>query len=249
MVSKKDQPLLRHLTTLWDVGVNEAFRFDIKNDLDEKAKAQLKLADADAQKRVLPPLTRLIEAGGETPVLFTLPRGSYTDLVMTFPLINAKGDLTTNWPLQPSFPLFMRNVLYHLLGNVGDSIGESSVQPGEPMILRPEAGGQWLKVTSPKGDTVKLAKGQRADFTYGATDLLGVYQVVRDDAAQRSFAVNLLDANESHIEPKKEIHIGNERFSAGQERKQPLELWKWIILLALVLLMVEWYIYNRRVFI
>jgi hypothetical protein len=96
---------------------------------------------------------------------------------------------------------------------------------------------------------VKLAKGQRADFTFGGTDLLGVYQVARDDGGQRSFAVNLLDANESHIEPKKEIHIGNERFSAGQERKQPLELWKWIILLALVLLMMEWYIYNRRVFI
>jgi hypothetical protein len=248
VVSKKDQPLLRHLTTLWDVVVNEAFRFDVKNDLSEKAKAELQLPEADARKRVLPPLTRLIEAGAETPVLFTLPHGSYTDLVMTFPLINNKGDLTTNWPLQPSFPLFLRNVLYHL-GNVGDAIGEDSVQPGEPMVLRPEAGVQWLKVTPPKGETVKLTKSQRADFTFGATDLLGVYQVARDDGGQRSFAVNLLDANESHIEPKPEIHIGNERFSKDQERKQPLELWKWIILLALILLMVEWYIYNRRVYI
>ena len=248
VVSKKDQPLLRHLTTLWDVVVNEAFRFDVKNDLSEKAKAELQLPETDARKRVLPPLTRLIEAGAETPVLFILPRGSYTDLVMTFPLINNKGDLTTNWPLQPSFPLFLRNVLYHL-GNVGDAIGEDSVQPGEPMVLRPEAGVQWLKVTPPRGESVKLTKNQRADFTFGATDLLGVYQVARDDGGQRSFAVNLLDANESHIEPKPEIHIGNERFSKDQERKQPLELWKWIILLALILLMVEWYIYNRRVYI
>jgi hypothetical protein len=248
VVSKKDQPLLKHLTTLWDVGVNEAFRFDIKNDLGDKAKGELKLPDSDPKKRVLPPLTRLIEAGAETPLLFTLPRGAYTDLVMTFPLINAKGDLTTNWPLQPSFPLFLRNVLYHL-GNVADVVGEASVQPGEPMILRPEAGVQWLKVTPSKGEAVKLSRGQRADFTYGATDSLGVYQVARDDGGQRSFAVNLLDANESHIEPKQEIHIGSERFSAGQERKQPLELWKWIILLALILLLLEWYIYNRRVYI
>ena len=46
------------------------------------------------------------------PVLFTLGRGSYTDLVMTFPLVSDGGDLVTNWPLQPSFPLFLRNVLY-----------------------------------------------------------------------------------------------------------------------------------------
>jgi len=150
--------------------------------------------------------------------------------------------------LQPSFPLFLRNVLYHL-GNVGDSVSADSVQPGEPIILRPEAGVQWLQVASPKGDAVKLTRSQSADFTYGGTDHLGIYQVVRDDGGQRGFAVNLLDANESHIEPRKEIHIGNERFSADQERKQPLELWKWIILLALILLMVEWYIYNRRVYI
>src|SRR5262249_52422181 len=153
--------------------------FDIKNDLTEKAKAELQFPDTNPNKRVLPPLTRLIEAGAETPALFTLPRGSYTDLVMTFPLINAKGDLTTNWPLQPSFPLFMRNVLYHL-GNVGDTLGADSVQPGEPMVLRPEAGVKWLQVTSPKGETVKLSKSQRADFTFGGTEHLGVYQVVRD---------------------------------------------------------------------
>ena len=44
-------------------------------------------------------------------------------------------------------------------------------------------------------------------------------------------------------------HIGSERVVAGEERKQPLELWKWIILLALILLMLEWYIYNRRIYI
>ena len=181
-------------------------------------------------------------------MLFTLPRGSYTDLVMTFPLINNKGDLTTNWPLQPSFPLFLRNVLYHL-GNVGDAIGEDSVQPGEPMVLRPEAGVQWLKVTPPKGETVKLTKSQRADFTFGATDLLGVYQVARDDGGQRSFAVNLLDPEESNIEPRPSIQIGNEVLTAGQQSAPPREVWKWFAMAALLLLLWEWYIYNRRVYV
>ena len=248
VIAKKDHPLLRHISSLWDVGVTDAFRFDAGNDLDDKVKADFDRPDADAQKRLLPPITRLIEAGNEVPLLFTLPRGPYTDLVMTFPLVNDKTDLTTNWSLQPSFPLFLRNVLYEL-GNVRDAVREATVQPGEPVVLRPEAGVSWLKVTPPGGAPVKIDRGQTAEFTYAATDRLGLYQVERDDGGKRSFAVNLLDANESMIEPRPEIQIGSERYTAGEERKQPLELWKWIISAALVLLMLEWYIYNRRVYI
>jgi hypothetical protein len=248
VVAKKEHPLLRHLTTLWDVGVADAFKFDMKADLDDKGKTRLQLPDGDPRGWRLPPMTRLIEAGGETPMLFTLPRGSFTDLVMTFPIINDKGDLTTNWPLQPSFPLFLRNVLYQL-GNIRDAVREETVQPGEPMVLRPEAGVQWIKVTPPHGEATKLERGPRADFGFGNTDELGVYHVERDDGGQGGFAVNLLDGNESNIEPRSEIQLGSERIVSGQQRKQPLELWKWIILLALVLLMVEWYIYNRRIYV
>ena len=82
---------------------------------------------------------------------------------------------------------------------------------------------------------------------FSDTEQLGVYQVQRDDGGLRHFAVNLLDANESNIEPRAEIRIGSERIVAGQEISQPRDLWKWILVLAVVLLMVEWYIYNKRV--
>jgi hypothetical protein len=248
VLAKKDHPIVRHLTTLWDVGVVDAFKFDIAKDLNDKAKAELTLPDDNPRKRLLPPVTRLIEAGGETPMLFTLPRGSFTDLVMAFSLVDDRGGLTTNWSLQTSFPLFLRNVLYHL-GNVGDAVREVTVQAGEPIVLRPEAGVQSLKVTSPRGQTTTLKRGQEAEFTYGETEALGIYRVVHDDGVARGFAVNLLDANESNIEPRQEIQIGNKRITADQERPQTRELWKWILLLALILLMVEWYIYNRRIYV
>jgi hypothetical protein len=248
VVSKREHPLLRHLTTLWDVGVTEAFKFDLKENLQEKAREPFNLPETDTNRRVLPPMTRLIETGGQTPVLFTLPRGPFTELVMAFPILNERGDLTTNWPLQPSFPLFLRNTLY-TLGNIRDAVREESVQPGEPMILRPEAGVKWVEVTPPKGNSDKIERGGRPHFSYGDTDHLGVYQVAQDDGASRSFAVNLLDSNESNIEPLPEIKIGEERVTTDEERKQPREIWKWIILAALIVLMVEWYVYNRRVYI
>jgi hypothetical protein len=245
-VSKSTHPLLRFLSTLYDIGVNEAFTLDLEKDLDEKVKPLFDLPAADPRRRTPPALVKLLETNQNVPVLFTLARGSYTDLVMTFPLVSDAGDLSTNWPLQPSFPLFFRNVLYYM-ANVDDAARAVSVQPGEPMVLRPEAGVQNLKITPPKGPAIDLQRGQRPDFVFSATDQVGVYDVQREDGGLRHFAVNLLDPNESNIEPREEIRIGTERFTTGVDRPQPRDLWKWILVVAVVFLMVEWYIYNKRV--
>ena len=66
---------------------------------------------------------------------------------------------------------------------------------------------------------------------------------------ERSFAVNLLDSEESNLEPRNIIHIGAEEIVSGKERQQPREIWKWLVLVAFCLLLTEWYIYNRRVYV
>lgn len=248
MVSDRDHPLIRQLTTLWDIGLVGAHRFHPLECLQEKYRQEYTLDPADRNKKMLPPVKKLLEAPGNVPLLFTLARGSYTDVVLTFPLLNEKGDLVTNWPLQPSFPLFLRNVLYEL-GNVHDDARGETVQPGEPVLLRPEAGIRTLTITSPRGLTRKLERGNRPEFLYADTEQVGIYDVLHDDQppTRRAFAVNLLDSLESNIHPRDEIRIGPDVVSAGRDRPTPQEIWKWVVLLALVLLIVEWYIYNRRV--
>jgi hypothetical protein len=258
ILSRTNSLLLRHITSLWDIGVADGFVFDLEKNLDDKVRQRFQLPDTDPNRRTMPSLTRLIEASGAVPVIFTLPRDPYTDLVMTFPLVTGQGDLNTNWPLQPSFPLFLLNIL-HNLGNVDDAVRTVTVQPGEPMVLRPEAGVQKIAITSPMGTTTHLERGSRADFTYTDTEHLGVYQMVReekdgaveekDSASERRFlAVNLLDSNESAIDPREQVRIGSDNIEAGQkEIFQPRELWKWILLVALALLVAEWLFYNRRV--
>jgi len=69
-------PVMRRLAALQDVGILEAFK--VKN---------------------LPPRTpKLIEIDQNNTLLFTLSRGSFTDLVMTFPIIDEKDGFNTNWP-------------------------------------------------------------------------------------------------------------------------------------------------------
>jgi hypothetical protein len=219
-------PIMKYLAALQEVGIFEAF----------------KLKD-------LPPRTpRLIEIDQNVSLLLTLTRSSYTDLVMTFPILNDKGEWNTNWPLLPSFPIFLRNVLY-TLGNVSDGASEETKQPGEAKTLRPDVAVPQIQVTDPSGKTETLSRGTRPDFSYGDTNRVGVYRVAWNGAWQRSFAINLLDSDESNIEPRTSIHVGAELVAAGQERRQPRELWKWLVLAALALLLMEWYIYNRRVYV
>jgi hypothetical protein len=209
------------------------------------------VSDAFKMKGLPPRTPRLIESDRDAALLVMLSRGSFNDLVMTFPILDDKGDWATNWPLLPSFPLFLRNVLY-VLGNVSDAGAEESVQPGQVKVIRPDAAVRAITVVDPKGTRVDLKldeRDQRTDFAFAATDALGVYQVRWDDGLRRQFAVNLLDAEESHIEPRPEVQIGAERVVADQVRSQPREAWKWFALLALGVLLVEWYVYNKRVYI
>jgi hypothetical protein len=257
MPSKLQHPLLRYLTTIMDVRTDEAFFFDVKKNLDPVAGAAFELPDTDPKKRPLPTIARIIESSNQAPILFTMPRGPFTDLVLTFPLMSDDGGLPSNWYEKPSFPLFFRNVLY-ILGNVDDSVRSVSVQPGEPVVLRPEAGFRFIELTTPAKQTLKLQRGDRHELVFSDTDSVGIYRyhVGAKDSDQdkdlekepmRGFAVNLLDANESNIEPRDSIRIGDERITAGEEKLQTREIWKWILLLAVVLLVTEWLIYQRRI--
>jgi hypothetical protein len=232
-------PLMRYLTALHEVGVDAAFRLDMKD------------------PRVPPRTPRLLESDKDTVLMFTLSRQSYTDLVQTFAIMSDDGRFNTNWPLMASFPLFLRNVTY-VLGNVSDAPGEEAVQPGQPKTLRPDVAIKAIEVAGPgpKGLPEPGGKAEkkereknRAEFSFGDTERVGVYEVRWAGKAQRNFAVNLLDADESNIEPRMEIQIGQDNIKAGQARGTPRDTWKWVALAALGLLLLEWYVYNRRVYI
>lgn len=220
------QAVLRYLTSLHEIGVGTAFRVDD-----------------------LPPKTpRLLEAEDNVVLMFSLSRGPHTDVVQTFPLLNEKDEWNTNWPLQPSFPIFWRNVLY-ALGNLSDASTEEATQPGMPKRLRPGSAVDKVKVTDPDEKTRDLERvGNRTDFDYQATDKLGVY-VAEWKGGGRSFVVNLLDSDESNIQPRANIRIGDSDVAASQAQTRTRELWKWAVAAGLLFLLLEWWVYNKRIYV
>jgi hypothetical protein len=221
-------PVLKWLNALYEVVIMDAFTI-----------------------RDLPQRDRLIETDKNATLLFTQDRGPFTDLVLTFTLVEDNNRWNSDWPLKPNFPQFLRNVLYSL-GNITDQASEDRVQPGDPKKLRPDMTARRGFVTDPDGKETLLAHEERdlrTDFSFDKTDRLGVYQVRWEDTTERPFAVNLLDREESNIEPRPAFHVGSVTIGNTREIGQPREVWKYFALLALLVLLLEWYIYNRRVYI
>jgi hypothetical protein len=233
---KGDHPVLRYLRALYTIQIDDAFKM-----------------------KDLPPRTTVLMEGRkiakdstiDLPILLALNRQSFTDLVMTFPLLTEEGKWNTLWPLDTSFPLFLRNVLYYL-GNLNEKTTDELVQPGQVKRIQPASRVREIEIITPDGKGVPVPRDERdlrTDIPFGATDRVGVYGVKWDGAVQQRFAVNLLDAEESNIEPRATLQFGNEQVVAGQERSRPREMWKWFAALALGVLMLEWYIYNRRIYV
>jgi hypothetical protein len=188
------------------------------------------------------------------PVLAIAPRDAFEDAVCGFPLfVEENGETVPNstWPLRPSFPVFFFNAIRYLGGSRGvQAIG--NVPPGSPMTIRSPAVVTEITVTNPQGERTTMRRTNQAPFVYTSTQDLGVYTIQEgsDKEVSHRFAVNLFDRQESDLRPRENLDLGHETvpgqagFAAARR-----ETWKWILLLGLGVLLFEWYVYNRRVYI
>jgi hypothetical protein len=198
------------------------------------------------------------------PIAAIAPRDSYEDVVLGFEIVGqtAEGASTanTNWPRRLSFPTFWLNGLEYLAG--GSAAGRmAEVRPGQPVELPAPGNVQELTVVDPANRETTVRKTDQDVFPYHDTDRPGVYQVRQGGKSLERFAVNLFDRAESDIRLRPsqdaqeasvtpaDIRIGHVDVAAsvGQAPSRK-ELWKWLLAGALVVLLLEWYIFNRRVY-
>ncbi|HAY82724.1 MAG TPA: hypothetical protein DCY79_23185, partial [Planctomycetaceae bacterium] len=120
-----------------------------------------------------------------------------------------------------------------------------------PVQIRTEGTVTDITVESPAAARKKLQRERLSFFVYSNSDDLGVYKVFEGKANQptQQFAVNLFDSRESNLTVEPTINIDNDVI-AGTAALTPVrrELWKWLLIAGLVVLIFEWYIYNKRVY-
>jgi hypothetical protein len=199
----------------------------------------------------LPSGTEWLLESGDGPLAFLLTREGFWDCVIGFSLKRPNEDdkWNTDWFLQRSFPMFVFNAV-RVLGNVQDAITDETILPGQTVVLRSESLADAMEVKSPGGAVLKLDRSPQGNFLFNQTDQIGVYQFGDGDRVERRFAVNLFDMRESNIEPRSELTIGHIQVAAKRELgRARQEAWRWLVLAAFAVLLAEWYIYNRRVYI
>lgn len=108
-----------------------------------------------------------------------------------------------------------------------------------------------MQIVSPNGKSTVVERQGGPQIIFTQTDQLGFYQTrpVNSDRLLQLFTVNLFSERESDILPTEEIKIGMQDVTATGKQNEivRIEAWRWLLAAALVILTVEWYLYNRRV--
>ncbi len=147
-------------------------------------------------------------------------------------------------PLRVAFPILMENLTEWMLP---PRVPTRSFRPGEPVTIVPEADAQAISVLLPDGRERALPTSGVS--TFADTDHLGLYTVIQTVGGKfhRSwFTVNLFSDAISRIKPADRLtlppsHVAG---SSASHRGQ-LELWPWVALVALGLVLAEWVAFHR----
>lgn len=183
------------------------------------------------------------------------PREWFRDAVLGFEFSSTdkagQTAINTNWPLRQSFPVFIHEMLAFLGG--GSVLSEAeTLRPGRPLEVKSLVAGTAAQVVTPSGRTVSLPPNQQQTLLFTGTDEVGVYEVRQGKAAARNYAVNLFSPAESEIrtQPDRVVKLGDTDVKTSETwQTVRRSIVKVLLVLALAVLMAEWYIYNRRVYV
>jgi Ca-activated chloride channel family protein len=151
-------------------------------------------------------------------------------------------------PLQVTFPILLVNLINYLAPGRTFDVPDG-VAPGDSVIVKPDPSVNTVAIASPSNQvfTVRPAGGE---VIFKDTQELGAYGVTLISGEQQAidyFAVNLFDPAESNIRPAETIRVGQSQItSAKADETGWQEWWPWLAALALLILLIEWWVYHGR---
>jgi hypothetical protein len=153
-------------------------------------------------------------------------------------------------PLRPAFPLLMANLGNYLAPGAGNLV-PPSLAPGEALTLNMPAQVERLRLASLAGAGMTFAV-QAGRASIPPLVQPGLYTLTFEpggaELAPARFAVNFFDPLESAISPKHALDLAGPTEPGAASASLPpayREWWRPLALGALVLLVVEWFVYQR----
>ena len=205
------------------------------------------------RRLALPPEATVLIDGASSPILAYLTRDGSQFLMAAFGLIvpDEMGNYRYNtyWVHDADFIVFVYNVIQFLSSNVATT-GIKSIRPGEPIELPAPPNVEGIRILRPDGRDETVSMPGRRTLHYARTRQVGIYRVEPGVEGHDIFAVNLFNPNESRVAPAGTLTLGAQVVTAqsgSMEVNQPA--WPYFLVALLVLLLLEWVVYNHRVFV
>lgn len=197
---------------------------------------------AKSHRLSLPRDAEVLAEFNESPALVLLRRHGGTYLLVSFDV------LQSNWPFEPSFVLFCYNALSFLGAQVG-SERRHELTVGEPISIEDAPAETVFTVTCPNGAEVQLKADPGGTVRFPGTNHVGVYAARASGQPPRFYAANLLEPQESRIEPMDKIELGGVTVAAQEQgvQRANVPLWPLLVLAALMFVCIEWLAYNLKV--
>lgn len=162
------------------------------------------------------------------------------------------------WTFDPSFPIFLSNVIRYLSGSSAEVRKDLLLPTGDVAELTYPKLAATAKVQhekTPEPVELKIVPGDES-LRVPNLDRRGVYSVTfldekGEELSSTRFAANLVSAAESTVAPAENLVLeGGKKVDASEEAVETnKDVWKYVAAAALLFVMLEWWIYNRRTYI
>lgn len=154
--------------------------------------------------------------------------------------------LESDLPLRVAWPVLVLNSVGWITEKAGDTEASRIVAAGVPYVRR-VADGLTGEVTV-MGPDKRPRAAELADGVLRVRDTsdVGVYDI-RGGVLSSTFAVNLLSPSESNIEVRPALNLAQGTVVASEAKaKGRREIWRELLIAAIGLLGLEWFVWNRR---
>lgn len=188
--------------------------------------------------------------GTNGPVLSLLNRGRNQYLLSAFSFFDQTRErLNTDWVYRADSVAFMYDALRFLAGST--TVGQHPrVLPGESFSVPVLPKFKNVNVTRPDGSSENIPVGAMNMATYARTDRTGIYTIATGIPGEEARAVSLLNDHESFIAPNAAFRMaaGDVTQIGGSElARKPL--WPYFLMALGGILLIEWMVYNKRVYV
>ncbi len=201
-----------------------------------------------ARQWELPEEANIVVEAAQGPLVATWSKGGVRMVLLSFDPFTE-----SDWMLRRSYPLFMANCVEWLAGGASPQRGHHQ-RCGDTLLLNPAPDAKQVTITDPAGLVHTVTVDDTGVTTFGKTWRMGLYEITDGERMPRTVAFNLVDPDESRIavneDVKPESEEGEPETSAVQVSREveegQREAWRWVVLAAFLILMLEWYVYHRR---